>query len=640
MKRIKRIHDTNALCLLVAMGVAALAGRPVAGTAQTVTNLHSFGAFASDGQNPVASVIAVGSTLYGTTSAGGGNGSYGTVFAVNTDGSGPTNLHQFGAAGDGRIPRASLVLGDSNTLYGTTTEGGTNNNGGVIFSINTDGSDYMILHEFGGAGDGRTPQAALTLVGSTLYGTTYGGGANFEGTVFAINTDGSGYTVLYQFGTTVANDGANPWAPLTAVGSTLYGTTYGGGGPGNKGTVFAIETNGSNYTVLYRLGFNNDGANPQAPLLVMDSLIYGTTYYGGMIGQGTVFAMSTDGSSYTNLHQFNISGYDGQYPWGLTLVGSNLFGTTYAGGSNSAYGIVFSINTNGTGYKTVHQFDALGNHARTPLAGLTLVGSALYGTTYGGGNNGAGTFFKLTLPALTNGNNGADLSISKTDSPDPVTVGSNLTYTVTVTNKGPAAASGVFLTDTLPSSTTFVSASPGCTNNGGTITCGVGDLANGGSVSVQIVVTPTATGSITNSVAVAAEEDDPSLGNNTATATTAVNAGGQPGGSLTGTLSGVKQKCKTKNNVTTCSLGAALALLNSGNADAPATHVRFVLSEDEDYDAGEDAQIGEATTKIIKVGKAGKAKLKTSTGASSSGLFILAVDDEDNVLALVTVPAI
>ena len=419
---------------VIAMAVIALAGRPDIINAQTLTKLHSFGAFANDGQSPGASLILVGTNvLCGTTSAGGGN-NFGTVFAINTDGLGYTNLHEFGATGDGRTPQASLILVDS-TLYGTATVGGSNNFG-TVFAINTDGSGYTNLHQFGSTGDGQTPEAALTLVGSMLYGTTYGGGTNGKGTVFAMNTDGSGYTNLYLFGSTVANDGQNPWAPLTAIGSRLYGTTYNGGAFG-KGIVFAMNTDGSDYAILYPLGHSADGQNPRAPLtLVGTNALYGTTFYGGSIGAGTVFAITPDGLSFTNLHQFESSGYDGLDPWGLTLGDSTLYGTTYAGGTNgSNYGTIFAMNTNGLGYTILYQFGATATDARTPKSALILVGTnTLYGTTFLGGDFGAGTVFKFTIPT----NSSAAITCVLAPSLATNTVGTAHTVTATVTSNDTA----------------------------------------------------------------------------------------------------------------------------------------------------------------------------------------------------------
>jgi uncharacterized repeat protein (TIGR01451 family) len=117
----------------------------------------------------------------------------------------------------------------------------------------------------------------------------------------------------------------------------------------------------------------------------------------------------------------------------------------------------------------------------------------------------------------------ADLSITKADSPDPVTVGEPLTYTLTVTNGGPNQATNAVIQDILPANATFVSASPGCTESGGVVTCNLGNLANGASATREIVVQPTAPGTLNNEATVDSDTADPNEGNNTATATTQVN---------------------------------------------------------------------------------------------------------------------
>ena len=118
----------------------------------------------------------------------------------------------------------------------------------------------------------------------------------------------------------------------------------------------------------------------------------------------------------------------------------------------------------------------------------------------------------------------ADLSVAKDDSADPVTAGDDVTYTITVTNNGPDAATGVLLTDTLPSGVTFVSASSGYTEVSGVVTCDIGALANGANAMIEIVVTTTGVGTITNIAAVAGNQGDPDEGNNTDTENTTVNA--------------------------------------------------------------------------------------------------------------------
>ena len=119
-----------------------------------------------------------------------------------------------------------------------------------------------------------------------------------------------------------------------------------------------------------------------------------------------------------------------------------------------------------------------------------------------------------------------DLSVTKVDSADPIRAGRNLTYTLTVTNNGPPAATGVTVTDTLPSglSARSSTASQGSCSGTTTVTCAIGDLANGASATVTIVIRPTKAGKITNTASVAANEPDSNSANNTATQDTTVSA--------------------------------------------------------------------------------------------------------------------
>jgi uncharacterized repeat protein (TIGR03803 family) len=259
---------TKTLFILPALiaGLGFLATSRV--TAQTFTTLYSFtansanswGAYTnSDGANPYAGLTVAGTTntRYGTTSLGGSLGA-GTVFAVNTDGTGFTNLHSFNYS-DGATPWAGLIL-SGNTLYGTAYYGGgstMNYDGGrghgTVFAINTDGSGLRILHSFtetdafGINGDGAYPNAGLILSGNTLYGTASRGGSLGSGTVFKVNTDGTRFTSLHSF---TATDGADPVAGLILSGGTLYGTTAYGGSSGN-GTLFKVNTDATGFTVLH-----------------------------------------------------------------------------------------------------------------------------------------------------------------------------------------------------------------------------------------------------------------------------------------------------------------------------------------------------------------------------------------------------
>lgn len=220
------------------------------------TNIHSFTApdmfgFNQDGAKPALEMISRGNVLYGVMPSAGAQGD-GNIFKINADGSGFTALHDFSELNyttnlDGAVPYGPLLLA-GDVLYGTTFSGGPSGNG-TIFSIHTDGSNFTNLYRFGtlddnsANGDGANPIGGLVADGKTLYGVTQYGGKKGQGTLFQINTDGSGFYSLFSFprlqsGTNAL--GANPGAGLIHVGSSFYGTTSGGGPTGN-GTVFALD---------------------------------------------------------------------------------------------------------------------------------------------------------------------------------------------------------------------------------------------------------------------------------------------------------------------------------------------------------------------------------------------------------------
>jgi uncharacterized repeat protein (TIGR03803 family) len=382
------------MTLVMAMTAAQL-------TAQPFTTLHSF-TNGIDGAVPEAGLVLSGNTLYGTARIGGG-ASNGTVFAVKTDGTGFTTLYSFGYGGDGSDPEAGLLL-SGDTLYGTTHVGGG------VFAVKTDGTGFTTLYSFTGGSDGAYPQGALILSGDTLYGTANSGGTSGLGTVFAVNTDGTGFTTLYSF--TDGSDGKRPEAGLLLSGNTLYGTVAYDGG------VFAVKTNGTGFTTLYSFTGGSDGANPQDALILSGDTLYGTANSGGSSGYGTIFAVNTDGTAFTTLYSFT-GGSDGANPLaGLLLSGNVLYGTASAGG-DYGYGTVFAVNTDGTGFTTLYSFTN-GSDGANPDAGVILSGNTLYGTTMSGGSAGYGTLFALAASA-----NFIQTTASPTVGPAPLTVNFN-----------------------------------------------------------------------------------------------------------------------------------------------------------------------------------------------------------------------
>ncbi|HTU25632.1 MAG TPA: choice-of-anchor tandem repeat GloVer-containing protein [Pirellulales bacterium] len=352
----------------------------------SVNTVHTFTGpeVGSDGALPLTAPVVVGSTLYGTTSYGGTSGSRGTIYSVNADGTGYEVLHDFSmSGGDGFEPMGALALVGS-TLYGTTTFGGAYG-AGAVFSINTDGSDYQVLYSFEGSpSDGRGPEAGVIAVGSTLYGTTVGGGAYGVGSIFSINTDGTGYEVLHSFNQ-IDDVGSESESGLVAIGSTLYGTAEGTRGESAYGSVYSLNTDGSDFGIVYDFP---DGGISDSTMATDGSVLYGVSYL-----SGTVFSLNADGTNYQVLHTF--SGTDGSEPTGaMVLDGDTLFGTTWQGGEDDA-GTIFSIGTDGSEFDSLYSFTG-GSDGASPYAGLTLGGSALYGTGEDGGNHYDGTVFSVT----------------------------------------------------------------------------------------------------------------------------------------------------------------------------------------------------------------------------------------------------
>ncbi len=264
-----------------------------------------------------------------------------TTLYVFTGGTGPAN------------PSAGVTLVGS-TLYGTTASGGTNN-GGAVFSYNLNTGVESTLHSFSGSGisggDGEALTAGVTLLGSTLYGSTSEGGGGLGGTLFSVGTNGLGFNSLLSFaeqGAYPSNDGTDPYANLTAVGSLLYGTTTTlgpAGGANVGGTLFSYNPGNGQITDLHSFGAIGDGSAPYGALVDAGSILYGTTFGGGAYGvatngDGTIFSYNIATGQETVLYSFlGPTSGDGKDPiGGLTLVGSTLYGTTNEGGADRRSG--------------------------------------------------------------------------------------------------------------------------------------------------------------------------------------------------------------------------------------------------------------------------------------------------------------
>ena len=436
----------------------------------------------TNGADPEAGLITdITGDLFGTTQAGGTN-NLGTVFEIPKTTSGyaasPTVLFNFDG-GNGARPVAGLLADTAGNLFGTTQFGGANNLG-TVFEIVKTASGYAstptVLFNFDNT-HGAQPLAGLIAdAAGNLFGTTQIGGANRDGTVFEIVKTASGYastpTVLFNFDVT---HGANPQAGLIAdAAGNLFGTTF-AGGTNNDGTVFEIVKTASGYastpTVLFNFD-NTHGAQPVASLII-DAAgdLFGTTQIGGANHEGTVFEIVKTASGYASSPTvlFDFDNTHGANPSAglITDAAGDLFGTTQIGGANHE-GTVFEIVKTASGYASTPTvlFDFDVTHGATPVAGLIIDAAGdLFGTTAVGGANGGGTVFEImTAQAPT---------ITGTVANQPVTDHATIDPFALVKITDPNVGQTETVTVTPSQTTNGTLFDPNAATNGSTITNGV-----------------------------------------------------------------------------------------------------------------------------------------------------------------------
>lgn len=398
------IHHISKTCLLGSAVAFVLAGWCGAADAKKppFQVVHSFDG-TSDGSYSFTGLLSDGAgDFYGTASQGGNTGcngfGCGTVFKIAPDGT-ETVLHEFSNYSDGAVPYGGLIQDAAGNLYSTTYEGGTYN-AGIVYEVAPNGTE-TVLYSFTGGSDGANPESTLVMdKAGNLYGTAaFGGTGCCNGTVFKLAPNGT-ETTLYQF--TGGTDGGEPGAGVILdKAGNLYGTTTAGGLTSNCypigcGTVFKV-TPGGTESVLYTFTGGNDGGQPAAAL-IKDKAgnFYGTTTIGGATGNGVVFKLAPDGTE-TVLYAFQ-GGSDGSWPYAALKLdkAGNLFGTTYYGGA-SGCGTVYEISPSGT--ETILYTFQCGSDGASPASNLTLYRGHLYGTTANGGLNdcagGCGVVFSV-----------------------------------------------------------------------------------------------------------------------------------------------------------------------------------------------------------------------------------------------------
>ena len=268
-----------------------------------------------------------------------------------------------------------------------------NGNGQINFTLYN--NDYSIIHTFasGDVNNGTIPIGQFVKSGDLLYGATAPDyvGEGDGGVIYSIHPDGSDMTVLHTFSleSEYSVSGA-----LVASGSVLYGIVQ-YGGDNNHGGIFKINMDGSGYSLIYSFHVDN-GYDSQGSLIIVGGRLYGLNQWGGDNNSGTIFGLDLDGSNFAVLHSFsdpNAPNNEGSGPMG-SLVESDgvLFGTTYEGGNNNA-GTIFSINPDGSNFQ---YYSLTGEDASGPTGSLTVIGNDLFGSNQYGGSGGGGDIFKIS----------------------------------------------------------------------------------------------------------------------------------------------------------------------------------------------------------------------------------------------------
>jgi hypothetical protein len=362
--------------------VASILLPPGVAVAQQFNVLQSF-----PGASNLGPVTLSGSTLFGVTGS--------TIFKINADGSGYQTLAT-------NIAAQGPLTVSGNKIYGETEYGG--NGDGTIFSLNTDGTDFQTIYD--APVTGFSPallEGGLVLSGSTLYGESaryIQAGSNplpsEDGTVFEINTDGSGFNVVHYF-----DPEDNPGEgdlyggglqPLVLQGSTLYGLSP-GGGPSNDGLFYSISTNGSNFQVVNDVS-SDLTVGPIGGFTVAAGKIVCITAFGGTYGDGAVYSLNLDGSDFKTIYSFNLA--DNQVvPNNLIAEGSTVYGTVDGPPSymTGLGGSIYEINPDGTGFADLGFIPAADGVYPSVWA---YSDGTIYGTTSNEGYNG--TVFVESVP--------------------------------------------------------------------------------------------------------------------------------------------------------------------------------------------------------------------------------------------------
>jgi uncharacterized repeat protein (TIGR03803 family) len=374
--------------------------------------LHHFGSQPDNGRIPYGVLVLHDGIFYGTSTYGGppynvppdNPANKGNLFKMNMDGTGFTVLHEFmGGDHDGWKPWSGLAI-SGDLLYGSTVYGGPyGEKGGILYALHTEGSQFQILHAFGGQGDGYGGSTSPVLIDNRLYGMTRWGG-NGAGVIYRYDLSQGAYSLLHRFAAD-GREGSSPLGTLTmGQDGFLYGLTWQGGAH-NMGTLFRIQPDGASFETLHNFTGGRGGKYPYDSLLFDGNhTMYGTTlgeYGNDPSDLGTLFKYDLQNKNFSILHWFAGGPADGGKPNGSLVLsedGQILYGTTHGDkiwGGNE-FGIIYQIATDGSSFQQLYEFTG-GLAGDTPMRTPVLIDNALFGMTAYGGAENYGVIYRFQI---------------------------------------------------------------------------------------------------------------------------------------------------------------------------------------------------------------------------------------------------
>lgn len=329
----------------------------------------------------------------------GGNPGYGTLYSTNGNGTGLRTLLNF-TVFNGLMPSQAPVLGpDGATLYGTTTQGG-DSGVGLVYAYNMQSKTMTTLASFNGT-NGGTEQGAPIIVGNNLYGFAGQGGAFSSGVIWTLPLSGGSIQVLHSFAGG-QSDFAIPFGSPTynPTDGQVYGIGF-TGGPTRLGGIFSIAPDGSNYQVRAGLSLST-GAAPQMGALSIgpDGQMYGNGWLGGVNQLGTIFAFNPATNNVSTV--FNYTNATGTQPYSgvqFSTSGNWMYVLGWQGGKYGQ-GTIVAVSIDGTRSRVLAnlRYESTGGRSFAKPS-LSVDGNRIIAAVTLGGAKNFGTLISMPIPA-------------------------------------------------------------------------------------------------------------------------------------------------------------------------------------------------------------------------------------------------